>query len=212
MPQLKIGVLISGSGTNLQSIIDNIESGNINGKIEAVISNRKDAYGLERARKHNIDAVFVSQKDYPDIESYNEAIIDELQKRSVELVILAGYIKILSSKFIETYSNRIINIHPALIPSFCGKGFYGLKVHEAAIDYGVKVSGATVHFVNEEADAGPIILQETVPVEYKDTPETLQQRILKVEHKLLPLAVKYYCEGRLEVTGRKVKIKGENEK
>jgi len=206
MPQLKIGVLISGSGTNLQSIIDNIENGKINGKITVVISNKSDAYGLERAKQHNIDAVFVNQKEYENFEMYNDAIIEELEKHGVEVVVLAGYLKILSGKFIEMYKNRIINIHPSLIPSFCGKGYYGLKVHEAAVNYGVKLSGATVHFVDEEADTGPIIMQEAVEVDFDDTAETLQQKVLKIEHKILPLAVKYYCEGKLEVVGRKVKI------
>lgn len=206
MPQLKIGVLISGSGTNLQSIIDNVEKGQIDGKITVVISNKADAYGLERAKKHNIKTVFVDQKDYEDSESYNEAVLKELKNSGVELVVLAGYLKILSRHFIETYRNRIINIHPSLIPSFCGKGYYGLKVHEAAVNYGVKVSGATVHFVDEEADSGPIIIQETVKVDYTDTPEKLQKKVLKIEHKILPLAVKLFCEGRLDVVGRKVEI------
>jgi phosphoribosylglycinamide formyltransferase-1 len=207
MPQIKIGILVSGSGTNLQSIINSVESGFINGKIQVVISNKENAYGLQRARNHNIDAVFINEKNYSNIEEYNEAIIKELKSHGVELVVLAGYIKILTNKFIETYSNKIINIHPSLIPSFCGKGYYGLKVHEAAINYGVKLSGATVHFVNEEADNGPIIFQESVSVHYDDTAETLQERILEVEHKLLPLALKYYCENKIEVVGRKVKIK-----
>lgn len=206
MPQLKIGVLISGSGTNLQSLIDNVENGQIDGKITVVISNKIDAYGLERARKHNIKSVFVDQKNYQDSEIYNEAVIKELKSNGVELVVLAGYLKILSRNFIETYRNRIINIHPSLIPSFCGKGYYGLKVHEAAINYGVKISGATVHFVDEEADSGPIIIQETVKVDFKDTPEKLQKKVLKIEHKILPQAVKLFCEGRLDVVGRKVEI------
>jgi phosphoribosylglycinamide formyltransferase-1 len=206
MPQLKIGVLISGSGTNLQSLIDNVEKGHIDGKITVVISNKADAYGLERAKKYNIKSVFVDQKDYEDSESYNEAVLKELKNCGVELVVLAGYLKILSRHFIETYRNRIINIHPSLIPSFCGKGYYGLKVHEAAVNYGVKVSGATVHFVDEEADSGPIIIQETVKVDYTDTPEKLQKKVLKIEHKILPLAVKLFCEGRLDVVGRKVEI------
>ncbi len=207
MPQIKIGILVSGSGSNLQSIINSAESGFINGRIQVVISNKENAYGLQRARNHNIDAVFINEKSYSNIEEYNEAIIKELKSHGVELVVLAGYIKILTNKFIETYSNKIINIHPSLIPSFCGKGYYGLKVHEAAINYGVKLSGATVHFVNEEADNGPIIFQESVSVHYDDTAETLQERILEVEHKLLPLALKYYCENKIEVVGRKVKIK-----
>lgn len=204
---LKIGVLISGSGTNLQSIIDNIEKGFINGEISVVISNKEEAFGLERAKKHKIDAVFVKQKQYENFESFNDAIIEVLENHDVNLVILAGYLKILSHKFIEKYRNRIINIHPSLIPSFCGKGYYGLKVHETAVNYGVKVSGATVHFVDEGADTGPIILQEAVNVDYNDTAESLQQKILKIEHKLLPLAVKLFCENKLEVVGRKVKIK-----
>lgn len=207
MPQVKIGVLISGSGTNLQSLIDNIETGNIKGKIAVVISNRKDAYGLNRARQKNIDALYIRQKDYESFENFNDAIIDELKKHNVELVVLAGYLKILTSKFIEEYRNRIINIHPSLIPAFCGKGYYGIKVHEEVIKYGVKLSGATVHFVDEEADTGPIIIQEAVEVGYEDTAETLKQKVLKIEHKILPLAVKYYCEGKIQISGRKVKIK-----
>lgn len=206
MPQFKIGVLISGSGTNLQSLIDNVENGFIKGKISVVISNKESAYGLERARQHNIDAIYVNQKNYENFEKFNDAIINELNAHGVNLVVLAGYLKILSGRFTETYRNKIINIHPSLIPSFCGKGYYGLRVHEAVINYGVKISGATVHFVDEEADSGPIILQEPVPVDNNDTAETLQQKVLRTEHKLLPLAVKYFCEGRLEVTGRKVRI------
>ena len=207
MPQVKIGVLISGSGTNLQSLIDNIETGNIKGRIAVVISNRKDAYGLERARQKNIDAVYIRENDYESFEILNDAIIDELKRHNVELVVLAGYLIILTSKFIDEYRNRIINIHPSLIPAFCGKGYYGIKVHEEVIKYGVKLSGATVHFVDEEADTGPIIIQEAVEVSYEDTAETLQQKVLQIEHKILPLAVKYYCEGKIQISGRKVKIK-----
>lgn len=207
MPQTKIGVLVSGSGSNLQSIIDNINKGNINGKIVVVISNNKEAYGLERARKTNIPAVYINHKDYEDYEKFNDAIIEELEKYHVELVVLAGYLKILSKKFIEKFSNKIINVHPSLIPSFCGKGYYGIKVHQAAIEYGVKISGATVHFVDEGADTGPIIIQEAVRVSSQDTAETLQQKILKIEHEILPLAIKYYCEGKIEIEGRKVIIK-----
>ena len=206
MPQVKIGVLISSSGTNLQSLIDNTENGNINGRITVVISNRKDVYGLERAKQHKIAAVYLSQKDYESFENFNNAIIDELKAHNVELVVLAGYLKILTAKFIDVYKNRIINIHPSLIPAFCGKGYYGIKVHEEAVNYGVKLSGATVHFVDEGADTGPIIIQEAVEVSYEDTAESLQQKILKIEHKILPLAVKYYCAGKIQIRGRKVKI------
>jgi phosphoribosylglycinamide formyltransferase-1 len=212
MPQIKpvkIGVLISGSGTNLQSIIDSINSGYINGEITVVISNKRDAYGLERAKQHNINAVFVDQINYDNIESFNDAIMEVLKDNGAELVVLAGYLKILTNNFIDSYINKIINIHPSLIPSFCGKGYYGIKVHEAAINYGVKISGATVHFVDENADTGPIIIQEAVSVDNADTVETLQQKILKIEHKILPLAIKYYCEGRIEVIGRKTVINAE---
>jgi len=202
---LKIGVLISGSGTNLQSIIDSIERGYINAEISVVISNKENAFGLERAKKHNINAVYINQRHYDG--KINDAIYDVLKNNQVDIVVLAGYLKILSHKLIENYKNRIINIHPSLIPSFCGKGYYGIRVHEAAIDYGVKLSGATVHFVDEGADTGPIILQESVKVEYNDTAESLQKKVLKLEHKLLPLAVKLLCEDRLEVVGRKVIIK-----
>ncbi|NLJ57798.1 MAG: phosphoribosylglycinamide formyltransferase [Tissierellia bacterium] len=207
MPQTKIAVLISGSGSNLQSIIDKINSGKIKGEIAVVISNKKDAYGLERARKNNIPAIYINYKDYPDYEKFNQAIIEELEKRAIDLVVLAGYLKILSKDFIEKYKNRIINVHPSLIPSFCGKGYYGIKVHQAAIDYGVKISGASVHFVDKGADTGPIIIQEAVEVSNEDNAQTLQQKILKIEHKILPLAVKYYCEGKIEIRGRKVIIK-----
>ncbi|HHZ00130.1 MAG TPA: phosphoribosylglycinamide formyltransferase [Sedimentibacter sp.] len=207
MPQVNIGVLISGSGTNLQSLIDNIEKGNIKGTIKVVISNRRDAYGLERAKKHGIDAVYIRQKDFESFEDFNKAIIDVLKAHEVELVVLAGYLKILTPQFIEEYKNRIINIHPSLIPAFCGKGYYGIRVHEEVINYGVKISGATVHFVDEGADTGPIIIQEAVEVAEEDTAESLQAKVLKIEHKILPLAVKYYCEGRLQIEGRRVLIK-----
>lgn len=204
---LKIGVLISGSGTNLQSIIDSIEKKHIDGEIAVVISNKESAYGLVRARMHGIEAVFVDEKKCCCFESFNDNIIEVLESHEVDLVVLAGYLKILSSRFIEAYKNKIINIHPSLIPSFCGKGYYGLKVHRAALDYGVKISGATVHFVDEKADTGPIILQEAVNVECDDTAESLQQKVLKIEHRLLPEAIKLFCENKLAVLGRKVTIK-----
>lgn len=211
MPKIKIGVLISGSGTNLQSIIDNIENGNINGEITVVISNKKQAYGLERAKQKNIHAVYINSKNFESFDKFNDAIVEELEKHNVELVVLAGYLKILTDKFIGKYKNRIINIHPSLIPSFCGMGYYGINVHQKAVEYGVKISGATVHFVDEGADTGPIIIQEAVKVLSEDDAFTLQEKILKIEHKILPLAVKYYCEGKIEVSGRKVKIKGVEE-
>lgn len=198
-----IAVLISGGGTNLQSIIDGIESGNINGKISVIISNRKDAYGLTRGENHNIKSIYLSGIGISQ-EEYDEKLLEILEKEEVDLVVLAGFLKILGSKFIQAYENKIINIHPSLIPSFCGDGFYGLKVHEKALEYGVKVSGATTHFVNEVADAGPIIMQGCVEVLDNDTPEDLQKRILKIEHSILVESVKLFCDDKLEVIGRKV--------
>ena len=207
MPQVNIGVLVSGNGTNLQSLIDNINAGNINAKIKVVISDRINAYGLIRAEGCGIDTVYVGRKNFKDEKEFNRAIIYELNKRNVQLVVLAGYLKILSGEFINEYKNKIINIHPSLIPSFCGRGYYGEKVHKAILDYGAKVTGATVHFVNEEADAGPIILQRPVMVDEADTVDSLKNKVLKTEHKLLPEAVRLFCEGRITVDGRKVTIK-----
>jgi phosphoribosylglycinamide formyltransferase-1 len=198
-----IAVLISGGGTNLQSLIDAIESGNINGKISIIISNRKDAYGLTRGENHNIKSIYLSGIGISQ-EEYDEKLLEILEKEEVDLVVLAGFLKILGSKFIQAYENKIINIHPSLIPSFCGDGYYGLKVHEKALEYGVKVSGATTHFVNEVADAGPIIMQSCVEVLDNDTPEDLQKRILKIEHSILVESVKLFCDDKLEVIGRKV--------
>ena len=192
-----IAVLVSGGGTNLQSIIDAVEAGKINGQIKLVISNKEGAYGLERAKNHNIRAVF--EKD-------EQAIIDIMKESQIDLVVLAGFLKILSPNFTRAFENRIINIHPSLIPSFCGKGYYGLRVHEAAVEYGVKVSGATVHFVDENADTGPIIRQETVEVLPEDSPEDLQQRVLKIEHRILSQVVADYCDDKIRVVGRKVFI------
>ncbi|MBF1056960.1 MAG: phosphoribosylglycinamide formyltransferase [Peptostreptococcus sp.] len=192
-----IAVLVSGGGTNLQSIIDAVEAGRINGQIKLVISNKEGAYGLERAKNHNIRAVF--EKD-------EQAIIDIMKESQIDLVVLAGFLKILSPNFTKAFENRIINIHPSLIPSFCGKGYYGLRVHEAAVEYGVKVSGATVHFVDENADTGPIIRQETVEVLPEDSTQDLQQRVLKIEHRILSQVVADYCDDKIRVVGRKVFI------
>ena len=192
-----IAVLVSGGGTNLQSIIDAVEAGRINGQIKLVISNKEGAYGLERAKNHNIRAVF--EKD-------EQAIIDIMKESQIDLVVLAGFLKILSPNFTKAFENRIINNHPSLIPSFCGKGYYGLRVHEAAVEYGVKVSGATVHFVDENADTGPIIRQETVEVLPEDSPQDLQQRVLKIEHRILSQVVADYCDDKIRVVGRKVFI------
>lgn len=200
MRKVRIAVLVSGGGTNLQTLIDSVQNGQINGEIAIVISDRENAYALERAKKHGIKAIYIERKHC------TEKLIRELREMDVELVVLAGFLSILSSELVKAYEGRIINIHPSLIPSFCGKGFYGEKVHKAAVEYGVKVSGATVHFVDEDTDSGPIILQESVPVYTEDTAETLAARVLVVEHKLLPAAVGLFCEGRLRIEGRKVII------
>lgn len=209
MEPKKIGVLISGNGTNLQALINNVQNGNINGKIELIISNKEGAYGLVRGKKANIDTLYIGRKEFNGEEEYNIELIKRFKERNVELIVLAGYLRVLSKDFIEEFRNRIINIHPSLIPSFCGKGFYGENVHKAVLDYGVKITGATVHFVDEGTDTGPIILQEAVKVEDGDTIETLREKVLKLEHKILVQAVKLYCEDRLYIEGRKVIIKRE---
>ena len=203
---INIGVLISGNGKNLQAIIDAIDKGIINGRIKVVISNRKDAYGLVRGKKANIESLYLDPKGC-DAAIYDRKILQELKKRNVDLVVLAGYLRILSKEFIEEYKNRIINIHPSLIPSFCGKGYYGDRVHKAVLDYGVKYTGATVHFVDEGTDTGPIILQEVVKVDDNDTVDTLKEKVLEVEHKLLVQAIKLFCQSKLSIKGRLVRIK-----
>ncbi|MBQ9375444.1 MAG: phosphoribosylglycinamide formyltransferase [Ruminococcus sp.] len=203
-----ICVLVSGGGTNLQALIDAQAHGEIKGgKITCVISSKEGVYALERAKNAGIPSVVIKRKDYADSVSYSMAIKDELDKQSADLVVLAGFMTILDECVTKAYEYRIINVHPALIPSFCGEGFYGLKVHEKALEYGVKVSGATIHFVNEKADAGAIILQGTVDVENDDTPETLQRRIMEnVEWKLLPKAVSLFCENRITIKNSKAYI------
>lgn len=202
---LNIAVLVSGGGTNLQSIIDSIENGYLKDvKIKYVISDRKGAFGIERARAHNIDTLVLDRKIYK--KELSNKIYEELMDK-VDLIVLAGYLSIISSPLIEGFKNKIINIHPSLIPSFCGKGMYGVKVHEAAVNYGVKVSGCTVHFVDENTDTGAIILQNGVKVYADDTPEELQRRVLQEEHKALPLAIKLISEYRIVVEDRKVIIK-----
>ncbi|MDU5080074.1 phosphoribosylglycinamide formyltransferase [uncultured Tissierella sp.] len=207
MSPVKIGALISGGGTNLQSIIDNIKNGNIDGEIKLIISNRKEAYGLTRGKDAGIESIYLDRKLFNSEEEYNLELIKEFKAKNVELIVLAGYLKVLSQEFIEEFNRRIINIHPSLIPSFCGKGYYGEKVHQEVLDYGVKITGATVHFVDEGTDTGPIILQEIVYVNSEDTVDTLKEKVLEIEHKLLVQAVKLYCEGSLIIEGRKVIIK-----
>ena len=203
---VRIGVLVSGGGTNLQAIIDNIKSGYIsNGEIATVVSSKEGAFALERARNAGIPGRVIARKSFSSADEYEEEMIRHFKSCNVELIVLAGFMTILSKKFIKAFENRIINVHPALIPSFCGDGFYGLKVHEAALAKGVKVTGATVHFVTEETDAGPIILQRAVYVEDDDTPETLQKRVMEqAEWKILPEAVKLFTEGKVEVRDNKV--------
>ena len=194
---VKIGVLISGGGTSLQAIIDGCENKSINGEVKVVISNKEEAYGLERARNHKITAI--CEKD-------ENKIIEILKENEVELVILAGYLKIVSPKLVNEYRNKIINIHPSLIPAFCGKGYYGEKVHQGVIDYGAKVTGATVHFVDEGADTGPIIMQKTVEVKQDDDAKKLAERVLEVEHEILTKSISMFCENKLTVNGRRVYI------
>lgn len=189
-----IAVLVSGGGTNLQSIIDATEAGEINGQIKVVISNKENAYGLERARKHNIEAVF---------ENDEKKVIEILKEKEIDIVVMAGYLKIISADFVNEFKNRMINIHPSLIPSFCGKGYYGKKVHQGVLDYGAKVTGATVHFVTEGADEGPIIMQESVKVEQDDDADTLAARVLKVEHQILKKSVALLCDDKVRVDGRR---------
>ncbi len=203
-----IVVLVSGGGTNLQALIDTEKRGEIKGgKITCVISSKADAYALERAKKADIPTVVMPRREYPDSRAYSEAILAELNKQKADLVVLAGFMTILDECVTRAYPYKIINVHPALIPSFCGEGFYGLKVHEAALAYGVKISGATVHFVNEKADAGAIILQGAVEVANDDTPESLQLKIMQnVEWKLLPKAVSLFCEDRITIKDGKAYI------
>ncbi len=204
----KIAVLVSGGGTNLQALIDAQHRGEITGgEIALVVSSSPTAYALERAAKAGIDSIVVNKADYTDRHEMTRALVAQLQERSIDLVVFAGFMYILTEEITQAFRNRMMNVHPALIPSFCGEGYYGLHVHEKALEYGVKLSGATVHFVSEECDGGPIILQKAVPVEEGDTPETLQRRIMEqAEWKILPEAVSLFCQNRLHVEGRIVKI------
>jgi phosphoribosylglycinamide formyltransferase-1 len=197
---VKIAVLVSGGGTNLQALIDACQSGVIkNGEIKLVISNNKDAFALERARKAGIDTAVVLKKELGSAEAFEAKIKELLSENGIEIIVLAGFMSILSEDFTKSYPKRIINVHPSLIPSFCGKGFYGLYVHEAALAYGVKVTGATVHFVNEIPDGGEIILQKAVEILEGDTPEVLQKRVMEqAEWKILPEAVEKVCKNLLE--------------
>jgi phosphoribosylglycinamide formyltransferase-1 len=201
--QVPLGVLISGSGTNLQAIIDAIESGRLDAAIRVVVSNEPRAFGLERAGRHGVATEVVDHRRFPTREAFERKLIDVLNENQVELVILAGFMRLLSPIFVRSFANRIMNIHPALLPSFAG-----LHAQRQALDYGVRVSGCTVHFVNEECDGGPIIIQAVVPVFAEDTEESLSARILEQEHRVYPKAIQLYCEDRLRVVGRKVLVEG----
>ena len=195
---INIVVLISGGGTNLQSLIDNINNGYEYGKITLVVSNKENAYGLQRARNANIDALFIKDE---------ELLIKTLNDKKIDLIVLAGYLSIISEKMIDLFPNRIINIHPSLIPSFSGPGYYGLRVHKKVFERGVKVSGATVHFVTKEVDGGPIIMQEAIDISKAKSPEEIQMIILEnIEHKILPMSVKLFCENKITVNEGKVEI------
>ena len=205
----KIAVLVSGGGTNLQAIIDKIENGTIqNAQIEVVISNKKDAYALERAKKHGIKGECISPKDFEKREEFDNALLERLKAHNVDLIVLAGYLVIVPKNVIAHFRNRIVNIHPSLIPSFCGDGFYGLKVHEAVLARGNKVTGATVHFVDEGTDTGPIILQKAVYVQEGDTPEILQKRVMEeAEWNILPEAINLIANDKIKVVGQLVQSK-----
>ncbi len=203
----RFSVLVSGGGTNLQALIDRIEDKTIPAEIASVISSKSDVYALTRAKDHGIPTRVINKKICGSQDACDEALLRALNDDKADFVVLAGYLSILGKRVVQALSGRIINTHPALLPSFGGKGYYGLHVHEAVLEYGARVSGATVHFVDEGTDTGPIILQQCVPVLSDDTPEILQQRVLEIEHKLLPLAVQWMAQDRLAVVGRHVIVK-----
>ena len=195
---LKIAVFVSGGGTDLQSVIDACQAGQIHGEIVLVVSNRQKAYGLERARRAGIETAVVKKDDH--------LLVSMLKERQVDLIVLAGYLAILTDELIDAYPNQIINIHPSLIPSFCGPGYYGLHVHEAVLKRGVKVTGATVHFVSCEVDGGPIIIQEACDISDLDSPEDIQARVLEIEHRILPQVVGLYCDGKIIIENERAKV------
>ncbi len=204
-----IAVLVSGGGTNLQALIDAQNSGIIkNGKITSVISSKEDAYALERAKQNNISTRVIPRKNYNSVSEYTRAVTNALIEEKAELVVYAGFMTILDEQIVKAFPNKMMNVHPSLIPSFCGKGYYGLHVHEEVLKKGVKLTGATIHFVTEECDGGPIILQKAVEVRNDDTPETLQRRVMEeAEWVILPKAVSLFCENRIEVKNNKAYVK-----
>ncbi|NTV89602.1 MAG: phosphoribosylglycinamide formyltransferase [Clostridiales bacterium] len=205
---LKIGVMVSGGGTNLQAIINKIDSGYLhNCRIVTVVSSRKDAFALSRAQEKGIPASCIRGADYGTIEEFDKALIDHFEKYEVDLIVMAGYLAMVGQGFVSHYKNRIINVHPSLIPSFCGKGYYGIVPHQKALEYGVKITGATVHFVEFDYDSGPVILQKAVEIKEGDTPEVLQRRVMEeAEWEILPEAIRLIAEKRVRVEGRMVKI------
>ena len=205
---LNIAVFVSGGGTNLQALIDAQDRGEIkNGKITFVLASNENAYALERAKKAGIDTAVVSRKQYESKADYDKAVLKTLDSRDIDLIVLAGFLSILGEELVSKYNNRIINVHPSLIPLFCGDGFYGKKVHKAVLDSGMKVTGATVHFVNEITDGGAIILQKAVPIEQGDNEDILQYRVMRqAEWEILPKAVSFFCEGRIKINGNKTEI------
>lgn len=206
MKKLSLGVLVSGTGSNMVSIIQKCLSNEIPATVSVVISSKEDAPALEKAKIFGIPTHVVKRKDFQNQTEYENKMIEILKSYGVELVVLAGFLNILSPHFVDAFKWRIMNVHPSLIPAFCGPGYYGMRVHEAVLRYGVKVTGVTVHFVDESVDGGPIILQKAIEVLDEDTPETLAERVKTVEHELLPQAIKLFAEGRLKIEGRKVSI------
>jgi len=206
---LNIGVMVSGGGTNLQAILDRIDDGTLKEcRVVTVVGSKDGIYALERAQNKEIPTAVISRKDYLSVDDYDKALIEHMEKYDVKLVVLAGFLSLLGEGFVKTYENAIMNIHPSLIPAFCGKGYYGIVPHRKALEYGVKIVGATVHFVELDYDSGPIILQKAVEVLPGDTPETLQKRVMEqAEHIILPEAIRLFSEGKLSVAGRKVLIK-----
>jgi formyltetrahydrofolate-dependent phosphoribosylglycinamide formyltransferase len=205
LPTLRIAVLLSGSGTSLENLLEHIDSGAVPGSVEIVIASKEKAFGLERARRREIPAVAVARKQYPDVGDFNDALHAALDDYDVDLVLLLGFLSPFETR--GKLDGRTMNVHPALIPAFCGKGFYGHRVHDAVLEAGVKLTGATIHFVDAEYDHGPIILQEAVPVQDDDTPDTLAARVQAAERRLVPEAVRLFAEGRLTIDGRRVRIK-----
>ncbi|MCD6417845.1 phosphoribosylglycinamide formyltransferase [bacterium] len=203
---MRIAVFVSGGGTNLQSIIDAAESGKLSAEVSLVLSSKSDAYALERARRHNIPAVYLSSKEFQSRDYFLHAMFDVLDEHKIDFIALAGYMKKVPPEIVKKYKNRITNIHPALLPAFGGKGMYGMRVHQAVIEYGCKVTGVTIHIVDEEYDHGPIVAQKCVPVSDQDTPETLAERVLAIEHLLYPQVLEWFAQDKVIVSGNIVKV------